>query len=330
MAPLTLTGSQNIANFLSQVPGAQMNFTSGLSGALSDPTLYNLLLKQEQDKQLAQQQAQQSGPGGLLGLGQGIIEGIADPFLRLGKVGIVGLNDLMGQGGEARRIQNEFFGQDSNLLEEALKGGAGAASWFVPGLGAAGTLGNVLTRGALAGGLGSLSRQNFLTKGVDLGELATGAGLGGLASGAMYGVGKLAGKLFQPSNAMQQPAIGAEQISPLKMIDQKIAQTGQGLDTTAWQQATGATGDQVAGMQLGQNVNNARINALQSMVRLLLLLPVPDYHIGFSKHQCCIVMLLLLSDLPLLIVLHSLDLLNSVILVPNSEIVILPNLGSGC
>lgn len=118
-------------------------------------------------------------------LGIGLAEGIFDPFFRLGRVGQVALT---GDEQERRNLQNFYFGEDSNLAEQALRGGIGVGSFFVPGVGAAGSLTNLATRGVLGGGLGALSAQNFLSEGVDAGGVLGGAILGG-GLGAGIGIG---------------------------------------------------------------------------------------------------------------------------------------------
>lgn len=261
MAQFELSGDQ-LANFLKAVPNAQILNYSG--NPYADPAMMGYIQRQQQLQQ--QQQAQQQAmaaqePGGLLGFAKGIVEGLTDPFVRVGKAGLMGLNQLIGY--DPKELAKQYFGnENANVGEELLKGAVGIGSWFVPGMGPTGSLMNVLSRGAIAGGLGSLSRQNFLSEGIDTNKIGEGALMGGLTSGVMYGAGKLYKKLFQPSQ--RPPTVKKEAFSALDKVNEYVG------DQT--QQILKGGGDRFEiAKNLGQNPLNQQMNAINTMYNNRLL-----------------------------------------------------------
>lgn len=165
-----------------------LNF-SGINPGAAGSSIIDYMRNQEMQqidamRRAQEQQQRYSGFGGML---RGLAEGLADPFFRLGRTAHVGLTSLADRQ-DAQELQEQYFGEGSNLLEQGLRGAIGVGSYFVPGLGAAGTLKNLATRGALGGALGSISQQNFLSDGLDLGRTTQGAALGG---GLGLGIGAL-------------------------------------------------------------------------------------------------------------------------------------------
>lgn len=185
----TITGTENIARFLETAPDTPFNVVSGAPAMISDPRIYNIIASQAPAMSggYGAPQQQVGNNGGLLfNIGKGIV----DPFLRFGGAGAYGLLKLLGQDENAEQWKKDQWGEDANVAEQALKGAIGVGSWFVPGLGPAGSIGNLVSRGALAGGMGALSTQDFLTEGVDIKKVGTGALLGGGISGGIGLLGK--------------------------------------------------------------------------------------------------------------------------------------------
>lgn len=281
MAQQTITGLQNIQNYLAQNPSAQYQITSGgdqIAGLLGSGTPYNFMGNRAG--------TQQQGGGGLdiggsimkglmtpinLGLGlltnpvetgAGIINGIADPFVRLGRVGEVAMNDLIGQGDYARGLEKKYWGEDANLAQEGLRGALGVGSWLLPGIGAPGGLMNAVSRGAFAGAGGALSQQDFLNENIDFNRILEGAFSGASAGGSMYGAGKALGsvknKLFggEKSPTMQP----AEMINPSKRVEEYITNKANKM------LSEGMPEEQVyARLGISGSGGNAKLNAIQEM-----------------------------------------------------------------
>lgn len=245
-----ITGNENIAKFLGAA-NAPMPFsiTSGQGAFMQDPLLYGAMTRQQSlyDDLIRKQQEQQANQPGFF---QNLISGLADPFVRLGGVGAVGINKLLGNEDYSKQLQTDIFGEDSNLLLEGLKGGAGVASWLVPGVGAAGTVGNLASRGAFAGMLGALSTEDYKDGSLDIGNILKGGAIGGGIGGA-FG---LAGKgLRAMSGAPTQQASMLDSFDDalskqIKLVKQASAAgqgSGftQGFDVAKQLGATGKLGD---------------------------------------------------------------------------------------
>jgi hypothetical protein len=187
-----LKGTNNLAGYLSANPNANIQLQGGQQQLMQDPRIQQLIQQQQQQAQQAEQARLQheADYGGLGGFLRGAVEGVVDPFLRLGRVADVGLNDLMGNDAYAQQAQDRYFGKDANLGEQGLRGLLGVGSYLVPGVGAAGGLVNLATRGIAGGALGALSNQNFMTEGVDINKILEGGALGGAVGGGLGLLGK--------------------------------------------------------------------------------------------------------------------------------------------
>jgi len=109
-------------------------------------------------------------------------------------------------------VDPERLATRGDIAQTGLKRTVGAASYAVPSLGA--TLPAAVARGALVGGgMGFASDEENL---LNVGDVARGAATGGVTAGALYGLGKLLGRVRRPSPQPAQAVADQRRVMPLE------------------------------------------------------------------------------------------------------------------
>lgn len=128
---------------------------------------------------------------------------LLNPFMNLSKLTAAGVDAVSNPGKRTNYLTED---EHNNLGRLILQTAAGIGSYAVPVGGASTLLGNV-GRGAISGAMGSFGASD-ITKDIDPGQIALGAGIGGAVPIVMKGVGGILNKMKGKAAAKTAENVG--------------------------------------------------------------------------------------------------------------------------